>query len=136
MADNAPNSVDRFPRPNIANLINRRIEQHVITYSYTAGTPALIQTLCSGGITIADTAAGRITFTFPAGGTGAIGWIQSCVPQMATPDPVQFTADSDLVNFATGSFELQVFADDADTTADDVTIVSHTLLVNVIKPAA
>lgn len=135
MADNAPFSVSRPPYPNLVNQLNRRIEQHVITFSYTAGTPALIQTLCSGGITIADTAAGRITFTFPAGGTGAIGWIQACVPQMATPDPMHFTADSDLVNFATGSFELQVFADDADTTADDVTVVSMTVLVNVIKAA-
>lgn len=134
MADNAPNSVARPPYPNIVNQLNRRVTQHVITYSYTAGTPALINTLCSSGITIADTAGGRITFTFPAGGTGAVGWIQACLPQMATPDPVHFTADSDLVNFATGSFELQVFADDADTTADDVTIVSHTLLVNVLVP--
>lgn len=134
MADNSPNSVQRPPYPNIVNRLNRRIEQHVITYSYTGGTPALVTTLCSGGITIADTAAGRITFTFPAGGTGATGWIQSCVPQMATPDAVHFTADSDLVDFAAGSFELQVFADDADTTADDVTIVRHTVLVNVLVP--
>lgn len=133
MADNAPLAVQRPPYPNVVNQLNRRVEQHVITFSYTAGTPALIQTLCSAGITIADTAAGRITFTFPAGGTGAIGWIQACVPQMATPDPVHFTADSDLVNFATGSFELEVFADDVDTTADDVTIVSMTVLVSVIK---
>jgi hypothetical protein len=134
MADNAPLSVNRPPYPNVVNRLNRRVEQHVITYSYTAGTPALITTLCSGGITIADTAAGRITFTFPAGGTGAVGWIQACLPSMATPDPMHFTVDSDLVNFVTGSFELEVFADDADTTADDVTVVSHTLLVNVIIP--
>lgn len=136
MADNSPNSVDFSPRANVVNQLKRRVEQHVITYSYTAGTPALIQTLCSAGITIADTAAGRITFTFPAGGTGAIGWVQQCLPAMATPDPVHFAMDSDLLNFATGSFELEVFADDADATADDVTIVTHTLLVNVIKAAA
>lgn len=134
MADNAPNAVQQAPFPNVVCQINHgKVLQHVITYSYTAGTPALIQTLCSAGITIADTAAGRITFTFPPGGTGAIGWITACLPSMATPDTVHFVTDSDLTNFATGTFELDVFADDADTTADDVTIVTHTLLVNVIK---
>jgi hypothetical protein len=130
--DTSPFSVSRPPYPNIHNNFNRRIEQHVLTISVAAGVPSVNTALSTGGCTVTDTAAGRIGFTFPLGGTGAIGWVQVCPPNVATPVAVMFSTDSDVLNFATGVGEVEVW--DAAGAALDIT-GSFTMLINVIKAA-
>ena len=133
MADNAPNSVSRPPFPNRVVGLNRRVECHIATISYSSGTPAVIQTKSSAGITVADTAAGRITIGFPPGGTGAIGWVVAGLQGAATPANTHFSLDSDLDDYAAGTIEVNVFADDADATADDADFVDCTFMIFVVK---
>jgi hypothetical protein len=128
----SPFAVANGPLPNIHNNFNRRIEQHVLTVSVAATVPTLNTALSTGGCTVTDTAAGRIGFTFPLGGTGAIGWVQVCPPNVATPVAVMFSTDSDVLNFATGVGELEVW--DAAGAALDIT-GNITMLINVIKAA-
>jgi len=117
MADNAPNAVQVGPYPNIVCQLNRKVTQHV-------------QTLSSGGCAVTDAGVGRIGFTFPPGGTGAIGWIENAIVSVSTPVATMLSVDSDLVNFATGTGELQVW--DAAGAALDIT-GSITLLIHVVK---
>lgn len=133
MPDNAPNSVQRPPFPNVVVGLNKRVECHIATISYTTGTPAVIQSKSSAGITVADTAAGRITIGFPAGGTGAIGWTVASLQGLATPGNTHFSLDSDLDDYAAGTIEVNVFADDANDTADDADIVDVTFMIFVVK---
>ena len=133
MADSAPFSVNRPPFPNVVVGFNQRIEVHVATLSYTTGTPAVIQAKSTAGITVADTAAGRITIGFPPGGTGAFGWVVASLQGLATPGNTHFSLDSDLDDYAAGTIEVNVFADDANDTADDADIVDVTFLIYVVK---
>jgi hypothetical protein len=131
MADNAPFSVNRPPFPNVVNTLQQgRVEQHVLTIAVAAGVPTVNQLLSTGGCTVTDTAAGRIGFTFPLGGTGAIGWIENAIVSVSTPVATMLSVDSDVVNFATGVGELEVW--DAAGAALDIT-GSITLLIHVIK---
>lgn len=136
MADNAPNSVDRSPRPNIACMLNRRVEMHVARIAYASGTPSVVQTESSAGITVTDTATGRITIGFPAGGTGAIGFTVIGAVEKASPNgQTKLELDQDITNYATGALELTVWDED-DTSgiaaAADVDL-KVTLLIYVIK---
>ncbi len=131
MPDFAPYSVNRPPYPNVHVNLPGRLEVYVATITLGA-SPAVVQTLSSAGITVTDTAAGRITVGFPPGGTGAIGWTVASVIKAATPDTVHLTVDADLDDYAAGTLELETFADDADATADDVT-GEVTLLIYVLK---
>ena len=130
MADNAPNAVQVGPYPNIVCQLNRKVTQHVLTVAVAATVPAMVQTLSSGGCAVTDAGVGRIGFTFPPGGTGAIGWIENAIVSVSTPVATMLSVDSDLVNFATGTGELQVW--DAAGAALDIT-GSITLLIHVVK---
>jgi hypothetical protein len=131
MADNAPYSVNRPPFPNVHVNLPGRLEVYVATIT-TGASPAVVQSLSSAGIAVADTAAGRITVTFPAGGTGAVGWTMCSLFKQATPSGAVVAIDSDLDDYAAGSIEIETFADDANTTADDVD-GEITLLIYVLK---
>lgn len=131
MADNAPNAVARPPFPNVVYNINKRVLVHIATFTVASGTATVNQSLSSAGITVTNTATGRYTVTFPPGTTGSIGWTVAAVLRAATPDPAHIFIDSDLDNYATGTLEFELFADDADTTADSLT-VNATLLIHQI----
>ncbi len=130
MADNAPNAVQIGSYPNITIPLHHAVTCHLLTIAVSGGTPSVTQTLSTAGMTVTDTAAGRIAFTFPAGGTGAIGWIVASVTSVATPVATMVSVDSDVVNFATGAGELEVW--DAAGAALDIT-GSITLMIYVVK---
>lgn len=134
LADNSPNSVQRPPWPNIVVQLNRRVEQHVCTLAVAGGTPSITQALSSSGMAVSDGGAGIYDITFPAGGTGAVGWIEVCAPNQSTPAAIIFVTDSDTTNFATGVLSLRAF-DAATPSAVDL-VGSVTILINVIKAAA
>jgi hypothetical protein len=133
--DNSPYSVARPPFPNVVVGLGRRVEVHVATLSYTSGTPAVVAAKSSPGVSVTDTAAGRITINFPAGGDNAFGWVVASLQGAATPANTHFSLDSDLDDYAAGTVEVQVFADDADATADDADFVDCTFLIFVVKDA-
>ncbi len=138
MADNAPNSVQIGPMPNIVNMIKRRVEQHVLTFTGANGTAVMLQTLSSGGCTVTYVAEGNYSFTFPPGGTGAIGWVQICPPNqtgIAAGDGRYYALDSDVLNFATGAGQFAAMGGTTDIALADI-IGTVTLLINVIKPQA
>lgn len=135
MADNAPFSVNRPPFPNVVVGFNQRVDVHVATLDLDA-TPTLDATKSTAGITVTDTDVGRITVTFPAGGTGAFGWVVQSLVSLATPTgQVSIDLDADLTNYATGTLEISLFDEDGTSgiaTAADVT-GSVTLLIYVVK---
>lgn len=138
MADNAPNSVNRPPFPNVVNQIGPRVEQHVLSFTGANGTSVMLQTLSSAGCTVTYVSEGVYDFTFPLGGTGAIGWVSVCPPVTAAntvADTRMYALDSDVLNFATGLGRLTAVDGSATPIVSDI-IGTVTLLINVIKAAA
>lgn len=135
MADNAPNSVSRPPFPNVVCMLNRRVEQHVLTFTGANGTAVMLQTQSSAGCTVTYVSEGVYDFTFPAGGTGAIGWVVVC-PNATSANTVtdtrMYALDSDLLNFATGAGRLTAVDGSATPIVSDV-IGTQTLVINVVK---
>lgn len=137
MADNAPRSVDFSPRPNVVvQGFNTRVLCHVATITYASGTPSLVSTRTSPGITLTDTGTGRITIAFPAGGTGATGWIVIGAIEKSSPNgQTSLEMDSDVTNFATGALELDVFDEDNTSgiaAAGDIDL-TVSVLIYVVK---
>jgi len=138
MADNAPNSVSFGPLPNIVNMLKRRVEQHVLTFTGANGTSVMLQTLSSAGCTVTYVSEGVYDFTFPPGGTGAIGWVQVCPPVTSAntvADTRMYALDSDLLNFATGAGRLTAVDGSATPIVSDI-IGTCTLLICLIRPQA
>lgn len=131
MADNAPNAVARPPFPNLVIGFNRRIECHIATFDVAAGTPTLDTAKSTGGITVTNGAAGVYALTFPAGGTGAIGWAVQPVLAQATPAGFCFSYDTDSSDFALGTLDLRAFQA-TDGAAADFT-GELTLMIFVLK---
>jgi len=120
----------------VVNAFNRRVEQHVLTMTGANGSVALNTAMSSPGVTVTYVGEGNYSFTFPAGGTGAIGWVQICppvVPGETVADVRMYALDSDILNFATGAGRF-VCVDGSATPAVSDVIGSLTLLINVIKP--
>ncbi len=135
MTDFAPYSVNRPPYPNTHVNMPGRIEQYVLSFTGANGSVAMLNTLSSAGCTVTYVAEGNYSFTFPAGGTGAIGWVQVCPPVQtgnAAADARYFALDSDVLNFATGAGQLATVTATTDGALADV-IGTLTLLINVIK---
>ena len=136
MADNSPFAVQQAPYPNIVNLIAQgRILQHVLTFTGANGTAVMLQTLSSAGCTVTYVAEGNYSFTFPAGGTGAIGWVQICPIVTAgelVTDARFFSVDSDILNFATGAGRFIAVDGTATPILSDI-IGTVTLLISVVK---
>lgn len=135
MADNAPNSVQIGPYPNIVCQLNRKVLQHVLSFTGANGTSVMLQTLSSGGCTVTYVSEGVYDFTFPPGGTGAIGWICATPPLTSAntvADTRMYALDSDLVNFATGAGRLTAVDGSATPIVSDI-IGTCTLLIHVIK---
>ncbi len=136
MADNAPFSVNRPPYPNQHVNLDGRVETYLLTLTGTNGAVALNTGASSGGCTATYVAEGEYSFTFPAGGTGAIGWIQVCpveVSGQTAGDARAFALDSDDVNFATGAgtFLATTVSGGSEALADVIGTVR--VLVSVVK---
>jgi hypothetical protein len=137
MADFAPYSVNRPPFPNVHVNMPARIEQYLLTLTGTNGAVAVNTALTSGGCSATRTGEGTYTLTFPAGGTGAIGWLQVC-PVIGTAGDVTIprviSIDSDVAStsFALGAVAI-VSADLAATPAVNDILGDVTILINVIK---
>lgn len=134
MANNAPNAVAFSPLPNIVCQLNRRIKQHVLSFTGADGTSVMLQTLSSAGCTVTYVSEGVYDFTFPPGGTGAVGWISVCAhvtPGNTVADVRSFALDSDLLNFATGAGRITC-ADAATSSVVSDIIGTLTLLIHVV----
>lgn len=135
MANNAPNSIDFSPRPNIVCQLNRRIKQHVLSFTGADGTSVMLQTLSSAGCTVTYVSEGVYDFTFPPGGTGAVGWVSVCPPVTSAntvADTRMYALDSDLLNFATGAGRLTAVDGSATPIVSDI-IGTVTLLIHVLE---
>ncbi len=138
MADNAPNSVNRPPWPNVVNQLGRRVEQHVLTLTGANGSVAIDSALSTAGCTVTYVGEGNYSFTFPAGGTGAIGYVlitPPLVPGETVADGRFYSLDSDILNFATGAGRFAAFDGSATPIVSDI-IGKVTLLIHVIKAPA
>lgn len=137
MADNAPNSVQRPPFPNVVAQINRRLEQHIINFTGANGSVTFNADQSSPGTGCTRTGEGLYTLVFPAGGTGCLGWTEfSCVESTTSDVTIArgFSVDTDVVanNYAAGSIGL-VSVDYAATPAVNDVIGEVTIVVNIIK---
>lgn len=138
MADNAPHAVQFSPYPNvICEGFHARVHMYIATVSVASGTPTLVASESSAGLTVADTASGRITITFPAGGTGATGFLLDGPIQLATPSGrTSIDVDSDLTSYATGTLEVSTWIEDNTSgiaTAGDIT-GKFSLAIFVVSP--
>jgi hypothetical protein len=136
MADNAPFSANRAPYPNVHVNLPGRIEQYLLTLAGTNGAVALTTASSSGGCTATYVAEGEYSFTFPAGGTGAIGWIQIMPAEVSgqtAGDARAFNLDSDDVSFpnGTGTFTAVTVSGGSEALADIIGTVR--LLVSVLR---
>lgn len=136
MADNAPNSVVRPPYPNVVAPFNKRLLCHIINFTGADGSVTYNASRSTGGTGISRTGEGLYTITFPAGGTGAIGWVTYSAVESATATiaiPRILTVDNDVVatNYVAGSTGL-VSSDSAGTNAVNDVIGDLTVMVWVL----
>lgn len=136
MADNAPFSANRAPYPNVHVNLPGRIEQYLISALGANGSVAIVAGASSGGCTVTYVAEGEYSFTFPAGGTGAIGWIQVMPVEVAgqtAGDARAYALDSDDVSFAngTGTFLATTVSGGSEALAD--VIGTFRILVSVLR---
>lgn len=136
MADNAPNAVNLAPFPNVVCQLNHgKVLMHVLTFTGANGTSVMLQTLSSGGCTVTYVSEGVYDFTFPPGGTGAIGWVVVAgvnTSANTVADTRMYAIDSDLFSAATGAGRLTAVDGSATPIVSDV-IGTQTLLIYVIK---
>ena len=135
--DNAPNAVQTPPYPNVHINFARKVEVHVINFTGADGAVTYNAAKSSGGTGITRTGEGTYTLTFPAGGTGALGWILPSVVESPTSTVAiarLLSLDNDVVatNFAAGSTGI-VSTDQAATNAVNDIIGDMTILVFVVK---
>lgn len=138
MADNAPYSANRPPYPNVHYNVPGRLEVYVAAITVSGGVPSVDATRSSGGVTVADTDTGRITISFPPGGTGAVGFTVLSPPELSTPSgQLSFAIDSDLDDYAAGTIEIDTFDEDDTSgiaTAGDIA-ATFVALIHVMRPA-
>jgi hypothetical protein len=130
MADNAPNSVNRPPYPNVVCQFNKRIEMHIATFSLAAGTPTIVTGSSTQGVSVAAGTTGQVVVTFPAGTTGSIGWVNCSVPSQTSPADVTINSVSTANNFVTGSANIvtMVGATATAVTAASITVQLYRML--------
>lgn len=137
MTDFAPYSANHPPYPNTHVNMPGRIEQYLLTLTGTDGAVAVNQALTSSGCSATRTGEGLYTITFPAGGTGAIGWLEvlpvlSVTGTAAIPRIVTVDTDVASTSFALGALGI-VTVDLAATPAVNDLIGDMTILINVMK---
>jgi hypothetical protein len=120
------------PFPNVVLEGFPRVRCHIATLAWAGGVPSLTAAQSSQAIAVTDAGPGRAGIAFAPGGTGAFGWVVISTINEATPTGTVANLDSDLTNYATGAIEVNVFADDANTTADDFT-GSLTVMIYVVE---
>lgn len=138
MANNAPFSANRAPFPNVHVNLPSRIETYVLAFTGANGTATLLPSRSSGGVTVTYVSEGVYDFTFPAGGTGATGWILVAPPESSANTVAEvrsYALDSDLVNFATGAGRLTAVDGSATPAVADV-IGVQVLVINVLAAAS
>lgn len=135
MADNAPFAVNRPPFPNVKINFDGRVEAHVLTFTGANGTAVMLSTRSTPGCTVTYVSEGVYDFTFPAGGTGAIGWVVVSPNETSAntvTDTRMYALDSDLLNFVTGAGRLTTVDGSATPIVSDV-IGTQTLVIYVVK---
>jgi hypothetical protein len=138
MADNAPFSSNRPPYPNLHMNLPGRLEQYLISALGANGSIALVNGQSSAGVTITYVGEGNYSFTFPGGGTGAIGYVQILPPEVAgeaAGDPRSYSIDSDILNFATGAGRFSAITVTTDAALADI-IGTVRLVITVLRPAS
>jgi hypothetical protein len=138
MADNAPFSSNRPPYPNVHLNLPGRLEQYLLSALGADGSIALVNGQSSAGVTITYVGEGNYSFTFPGGGTGAIGYVQILPPEVpgeTVTDVRMYAIDSDILNFATGAGRF-VAVNAAATSAVSDIIGTVRLLITVLRPAS
>lgn len=135
MADNAPFSANRPPYPNVHVNLPGRIETYLITATGSNGAIAISAANSSPGCAVAYVGEGVYTFSFPAGGTGAIGWIQVLPPETSGQTVAEvrsYALDSDVVNYATGAGGFCAVDGSATPALADI-IGTVRIVVNVLR---
>lgn len=138
MADNAPFSANRAPYPNVHVNLPSRIETYILAFTGANGTATLLTSRSSGGVTVTYVSEGVYDFTFPAGGSGATGWVVVSPPESAANTVAEvrsYALDSDLLNFATGAGRLTAVDGSATPAVADV-IGVQVLVINVLRAAS
>jgi hypothetical protein len=138
MADNAPFSANRPPYPNLHMNLPGRLEQYLITALGANGSVALVNGQSSAGCTVTYVGEGNYAFSFPLGGTGAIGYVQILPPEVAgeaATDPRAYSIDSDILNFATGLGRFSAISVTTDGVLADI-IGTFRIVVTVLRPAS
>lgn len=138
MADNAPFSANRPPYPNLHMNLPGRLEQYLISALGANGSVAIVSAQSSAGCTITYVGEGNYSFTFPAGGTGAIGYVAILPPEVpgeAVTDPRFYSIDSDILNFATGAGRFSAVDGNATPALADI-IGTFRIVVTVLKAPA
>lgn len=125
------------PFPNVVVEGFPRMRCHVISATGANGSVALLTTKSSQATTITYVSEGFYTVTFPAGGTGAVGFIVPSMPQVTststlTAGQVMTSVDSDTVNYVTGTAQIQSMNFDATPAIQDI-IGDFSVLVFVIE---
>lgn len=138
MANNAPFSVNRAPYPNVHVNLPGRIETYLISALGANGSVAIVPGASSAGCTVTYVGEGNYSFTFPAGGTGAIGWVVITSPETAgetVAETRMYAIDSDILSFATGAGRFSAVDGSATPALADI-IGTFRIVVNVLPPAA
>jgi len=129
--NNAPNAVNQPPFPNVHLEFNGRVKVHVMTCSLAAGTPTLITTESTPGVAVSTPGQGRLAITFPAPGTGAIGWAVVAAPKQAAASDFTYQAANAATNIATGTLEIQTLTAGA---VQNQTAAGFTVFIYVFGP--
>lgn len=138
MANNAPFSVNRAPYPNVHVNLPTRVETYVITATGSNGAVAINSAASSGGCGVAYVGEGNYSFSFPAGGTGAIGWVVITPPETAGETVAEvrmYAIDSDILSFATGAGRFSAVDGSATPALADI-IGTFRIVVNVVAAAS
>ena len=133
-----PNEPLRAPYPNVIIPGWPRVALHVITVAKASNVAAIDATKSSSGTSVTDVANGAI-LNFPAGGTGAIGFVVPAARAEASPAGGMFFAvDSDTTtNFATGTALINTFQDaggDGTVEASDGDFICTFLVFVLLGP--
>jgi len=137
MADNAPFSVNRAPYPNVHVNLPGRLECYLISAVGANGSVTTTTAASSAGCSVTYVGEGNYSFAFPAGGTGAIGWVQVTPPEQpgeAVTDARFYCIDSDILNFATGAGRFSAVDGSATPALSDI-IGTFRIVVYVLRAA-
>lgn len=132
----APSEPLKAPYPNLIIPGFPRTAMHVITVTGANGSAALNASKSSQAVTVTYVSEGLYTLTFPAGGTGAVGFCLPGIAEGAAPGTAATATEcagvvSGTVSYVTGTVQVQ-FWDKAATAAVADHIGDFTICVFVV----